>query len=185
MKNGSSNKALENELTGLLAPRFAGIRVEIAKSPRWNRPSVTFRWSGFEKLLPEERFHRLVAVLPANVRDERLAGFVWIELAEKETVDAFLKLPRSEDIAKREADIYSDLVKAKLFDALAEAMGVSPEQKCNGDFQEMLRLLKAKRFPSNRLVGAKLLMIRHHAFCDCQVLLTACGELAKLFANAA
>lgn len=185
MKSGPSNKALESELAGLLAPRFFGIRVEIGKCDRWDRPCVTFRWAGFTGLLPEERFHRLVAVLPADIREKRLAGFVWLELADDESLDAFLKLPRSEDIADREAEIYTGLVKAGLFDSLADAMGASSEQRCAGDFREMIRLLKAKRFPPKRVSDAKLLMIRHHAFCDCQILQTARGELAELFADAA
>lgn len=185
MKSRPSNKALESELAGLLAPHFPGIRVEIGKSNRWKRPCVTFRWAGFAGLLPEERFHRLVAVLPAEVREKRLAGFVWLELADDESVDAFLKLPRSEDIADREAEIYIELVKAKLFDLLADAMSGAPEQKCTGDFREMIRLLTAKRFAAKRICDAKLLMIRHHSFCDCQILQTARGELAELFADAA
>jgi hypothetical protein len=185
MKSGPSNKALESELAGLLAPRFSGIRAEVGKSDHWNRPCVTFRWTGFAGLLPEERFHRLVAVLPAEIRENRLAGFVWLELADDENVDAFLKLPRSEDIVDREAEIYTELVKARLFDLLADAMSGSPEQKCTGDFREMIRLLTAKRFPPKRVSDAKLLMIRHHAFCDCQILQTARGELAELFADAA
>ena len=185
MNKESSNKMLEKELTNTFRSRFPGIGVEIGRNQRWNRPCVTFRWSGFEGLLPEERFQRLVAVLPVQLREERLSGFIWLELSETETIDVFLKLPRSEDIATREGEIYADLVKAKLFDALAEAMGAAPEQNCGGDFREMVRLLKAKRFGANRLVDARLLMIRHHAFCDCQVLQTACGELAKLIAHAA
>ena len=185
MKSRPSNKALESALTKLLASRFAGIRVEIGKNQRWDRPCVTFRWAGFAGLLPEERFHRLVAALPAEVREERLPGFVWLELADGESVDAFLKLPRSEDIAAREAEIYAKLVKAGMFDSLVEAMGPTPGQKCAGNFDEMIRLLKRKRFAPKRLVDARLLMIRHHAFCDCQVLQTAREELAELFADAA
>ncbi len=185
MKKEPSKKTLESELTGLLAPRFSGIRVEIGKNRRWYRPCVTFRWSGFDGLLPEERFQRLVSVLPAKLREEQMTGFIWLELTETETVDEFLKLPRSEDIANREAEIYAELVRVDLFDSLAKALGSPPERKCEGDFREMLRVLKAKRFGANRLVDARLLMIRHHAFCDCQVLLTARDKLAKLFADAA
>jgi len=159
--------------------------VGVGKSERWNRPCVTFRWTGFAGLLPEERFHRLVAALPAEVREERLAGFVWLELADDESVDAFLRLPRSEDIADREAEIFTELFKAGLFDSLADVMGGSPGQKCAGDFREMIRLLSGVGFSEKRILDAKLLMIRHNAFCDCQILQTARGELAELFADAA
>ncbi len=185
MKAASSFEPIQRELAKMLSGKFPGMSIEIAHSAKWKRPCVTFRWRDFEGLLPEERFHRLVAAIPTEFREQKMAGFVWLELTEGETVEEFLKLPRSEDVADREAKIYGELMKAELFDSLAEAMGASPDKRCSGDFREMARLLSAKRFSAAKLRDAKLLMIRHRAFCDCQVLLTAKAELARLFAEAA
>lgn len=169
----------------MLKAKFPGMDIEIAPSSKWNRPSVTFTSPSFAGLLPEERFHRLVGAIPTEFREQKMAGFVWLELAEGETVDEFLKLPRSEDVSDREAKTYGELAKAKLFESLAEALGKSPDKRCGGDFQEMARLMTAKRLSAAKVRDAKLLMIRHRAFCDCQILLTAMPELAKLFADAA
>ncbi len=185
MKPKASFEKLEHELVAMLAEKFPGINVDIAHSAKWNRPCVTFEFEGFAGLVPEERFHRLVAVIPTEFREQRMAGFVWLEIANGETVDAFHKLPRSEDIADREAEIYGKLAGVKLFESLVESMGSSPDKRCGGDFREMMRILSASRFSPTRIGEAKLLMIRHRAFCDCQILLTAMPELAKLFANAA
>lgn len=169
----------------MLSQKFPGIGVAVAHSEKWNRPCVTFEFNGFAGLLPEERFHRLVMAIPTEFREQKLAGFVWLELAEGESVDEFLKQPRSEDIAQREAEVYGELARAKFFDALAQSMGDSPDKRCGGDFREMVRILSARRFSAAKLRDTKLLMIRHRAFCDCQILLTARAELAKLFADAA
>ena len=48
------------------------------------------------------------AVIPTDFREQKMAGFVWLELAQGESVEEFLKLPRSEDIADREAEIFKD-----------------------------------------------------------------------------
>lgn len=128
-------------------------------------------------MLPEERYRRLVAALPAEVREQRLAGFVWLELADGEDVEAFLKQPRSEDIADREEPVYQSLMKIDLFASLTEAMGKSPEKKCDGEFGELSRILRSAKFSGKQVTDAKLLMIRHHAYCDCQVLQTAKPEL--------
>lgn len=185
MKPAASFETLKRELAATLSAKFPGIAIQIAHSAKWNRPCVTFTSRDFSGLLPEERFQRLAAVIPTEFREQRMAGFVWLELAEGESVEEFLTLPRSEDVADREAEIYGELARAKLFDSMEESMGTSPDKRCEGGFREMMRILSGKRFSPDQVRDAKLLMIRHRAFCDCQILLTARPELARLFATAA
>ena len=178
-------QSLTRRIAAMIRDSFPDMAVEVSHSSRWNRPCVTFTSSDFEGLLPEERFQRLVAVIPAEFREQEMAGFVWLELTEGESLDEFLKLPRSEDVENREKEIYGDLALAGLFESLAESMGGSPDQHCEGDFREMTRLLAATGLAPDLIRDAKLLMIRHHAYCDCQILLTAKSQLAQLFADAA
>lgn len=185
MKPARDYAQLTRKLQSIIQDRFPGMSVEIGHSKRWDRPCVTFTSSIFDGLLPEERFHRLVGVIPGEVREGDLAGFVWLELAEGESLDEFLKHPRSEDVASREKDVYGTLARAGLFESLSDALGSSPEKHCKGDFSEMTRLLEMAGLDQREVRDAKLLMIRHHAFCDCQVLLTAQTRLAQLFADAA
>ena len=183
MKLHQQDRPLAEELTVLLAPSFVDITVSAGMSERWDRPCVLFRWSGFADMLPEERFHRLVQAIPAEFRQSRLAGFIWLELAPGETVPAFLKLPRSEDVADQEEAIFDRLVDAKFFDRLAASLGKRPTVRCQGDFSETDKVL-SHAGPSHTR-DAKLLFIRHGVYCDCQVLQTVQPELAKLFAGAA
>lgn len=185
MKAKGTHESLQRELLDMLSAKFPGISVEVESTSRWNRPCVTFCSAAFDGLLPEERFHRLVAVIPTDFREKHMAGFVWVELAKGESLDQFLKLPRSEDVASRERDIYGSLARVKFFDLLSEALGSSPEKRCGGDFRELDRILQSKRLSAEAIRDAKLLLIRHRAFCDCQILLTAQSELARLFADAA
>jgi hypothetical protein len=185
MKSTNLHADLTRRLAAMIRDAFPEMVVNVSHSPRWNRPCATFTSSAFEGLLPEERFHRLVGVIPADFREENMAGFVWLELAPGERLEEFLKLPRCEDVAACEKDIYGRLARAGLFESLAEAMGASPDSHCAGGFGEMTRLLTAAGLRPDDIRDAKLLMIRHHAYCDCQILLTARDRLAQRFADAA
>jgi len=172
MSDPKANPELQRELTEMLNGRFPGMTVEVAHSERWNRMSVTFRWSGFRDLLPEERFQRLAAAIPDSFREAKLLGFIWLELAPNETIDAFLKLPRSEDVADREVCIYDKLEAAGFFTALKKAMGKSPQKSCTGEFAKAAEILNGAGFKSDAVRDAKLVFIHHGAYCDCQIVET-------------
>ncbi len=163
----------------MLGEHFDDLDVTIEKHPRWDRMSVTFVWDGFADLLPEERFQRLAAVLPEEFRAEQLSGFVWLELAPGESVEAFLKLPRSEDVEPREAQVYAGLTRAGFFEELSKSLGRSPKKKCPGDFSTTLEILRAKKYSASKLQDARLLFIRFGAYCDCQALESVAPELAE------
>jgi len=169
----------------MLAPSFDGIQVEAAHNERWNRMCVTFRWPGFVGLLPEERFQRLARVIPEGFRQSRLAGFVWLELAPNESIDAYLRLPRSEDIADREKTICARLAQLSFFESLAGSLGVNPADHCPGDFSATITLLGALGFLPSEVQDAKLVFIRHSAYCDCQVIETVQPAVRRLLAGAA
>ncbi len=164
-------KKLQAELTDILAPKLSGIRVDVEHANRWNRPCVTFRWSGFAGLLPEERFHRLVALIPEDFRRDRLTGFVWLELTLEETVESHLLLPRSEDVAARKGEIFHDLQAAGFFEALGAALGNIPERECPGDFSTLEQVLTRKQFTPFQVRDVKLTFIGQGIFCDCQALI--------------
>jgi len=181
MSPQKSNAALQRELTEMLSGPFPGIAVEVAHSARWKRMSVTFRWEGFRDLLPEERFQRLAAAIPDPFREAKLLGFIWLELAPNETIDSFLKLPRSEDVAAREICIYDKLEGVGFFAALKKAMGRSPQKSCTGDFAKAAQLLEEAGWKADAVRDAKLVFIHHGAYCDCQIVETVGPALQELY----
>jgi len=183
MKRTRGNELLEAELRAILDPKYPDMTVEVAHNNRWNRMCATFRWAGFAGLLPEERFQRLATAIPEDFRHSRLKGFVWLELTPNETVETYLELPRSEDLAGREPAVYSKLRKADFFKALGAKMGPKPDSACRGDFHDTKVVLSASKFSDRGICEAKLLFIRHGAYCDCQVLQVIQPELARLYAG--
>ena len=179
------NRRLEMKLVALVARQFPGMTVKVENSERWGRMCVTFQWAGFADLLPEERFQRLVGVIPDKFRKSRLEGFVWLELTPSETVDEFLKLPRSDDIADQEAGVYAGLRQVSFFEALSESLGDTPTVNCPGDFSLTAKVLAAAQYSSQKIVEVKLVFIAHGAYCDCQVLDSVEPVLAQRHAGAA
>ena len=185
MTSRQEDKRVEAELAAMLEPRFPGMTVTVAYSERWNRKSVTFRWSGFAGLLPEERFHRLTGAIPEDFRASQMAGVVWLELAPEETIEDYLDLPRSEDVADKERDIYVELARHGFFELLGSSLGPSPETRCEGGFSATTAVLSQKGFPAAKIRDAKLVFIQHGVYCDCQVLQMAQPALVELHAGAA
>lgn len=185
MVTQTRDEKLESELAAMLVSSFDGLAVEVAHSDRWNRMCVTFRWPGFTQLLPEERFHRLAQRIPTNFRESRLKGFVWLELAPGEAIETYLRLPRSEDVAQREKAICRGLTQIHFFELLADALRPDPADRCPSDFSTTSAILSKMGLPSSKIQDAKLVFIRHGAFCDCQVLETVQLAVRKLLAGAA
>ena len=179
------NRKLEMKLVALVARQFPGMTVKVENSERWGRMCVTFRWPGFADLLPEERFQRLVGVIPEKFRKSRLEGFVWLELTPSETVEEFLKLPRSDDAVNQEASVYARLCQAGFFEALSESLGETPTATCPGDFSHTAKVLARARYSPQRIVEVKLVFIAHGAYCDCQVLDSVEPVLAQRHMGAA
>lgn len=168
-----SDKQVAAELKEMLSPTHPGIEVEIAQHPRWQRRCVTFRWPGFAELLPEERFYHLVRIIPEDFRVQKLSGAVWLELSPTETVDHFLSLPRSEDIADQEPRIHRKMLQLEFFSGLSDALGASPEASCGGNFAKSTAILAKKGLSKDEIRDFKLVLIRNNAYCDCQILATA------------
>jgi len=178
-KGQVGRRGLAAELEAMLAPRFSGVRVEVASNPRWDRPGIGVTWAGFAGLLPEERFQRIMSVIPTRYFDQHLRGYVWLELAEGEEVDDFLALPRSEDVAGRESAIYARLNQVHAFELLGKALGASPERNCAGNFARLTKVLSKRHISEQDICEAKLAFIRCGCYCDCQALRSGREALAK------
>lgn len=183
--NRMDDQRLETDLNDLVRATFPGMTVCVEDNARWNEKSVTFTWPGFSDLLPEERFHKLVGVIPPEMRQSRMQGMVWLELVPGESIDDYLKLPRSEDSLEKEPSVYSMLVEADFFVDMANRIGSGPGSKCGGDFTVAEAVLTNAKFSASRIRDAKLVFIRHGVYCDCQVLSSVQPELAKLYSGAA
>ena len=175
-----SHSALREKLLELLSPALPGIQVDVGHSDRWDRTCLTFRWDGFAETLPEERFRHLLLHIPPEFRENHLQGAVWLELAPSETVEAYLALPRSEDVADRQQAIARRLIRSGFFEALEERLGPLPIELCMMSFAVTRELLREQGYSKRQCDEACLLFILHRAYSDYEILVEAKRSILAL-----
>ncbi len=173
MSRKNPHQRLQAKLAKLLSEKFPGLAIEVGRRAQCDRTALTFRWAGFNDLLPEERFRQLFHNIPEGFYEEHLRGCVWFELGNGESVDDFLKLPRSEDVGDKEPRVIEGLAKVGFFKALAAELGEEPMASCGGDFTVVRRVLTAAKLNKSALRDALLVLMRNGAFCDCEALFNA------------
>lgn len=181
MPSKKQQQSIRKMLLEILEPVLPGIEVDVGRSQRWQRMSVTFRHPSFAELLPEQRFRQLRSVIPEKFNEKHLRGAVWFELAPGETPEDLRQAPRSDDMADQEPTIACKLFDCGFFWALEEAMSESPIETCGGRFATCKKVLTAKGITGRGQRDACLVFIRQGAYCDCEVLLAARPALTKLY----
>jgi hypothetical protein len=170
MIKAKTHAQLAKDLKEFTAKACKGIDVQVEHSQRWNRPCFTFRWSGFEGLLLEERFRLIARLIPPDYFEQHCQGAVWLELTPKETVESYLAQPRSEDIDDQLPAIWRMLNQMNFFAALEDELCRIPFSECPDDFSITRRVFAAMNTADERVRDALLAFMRHQAYTDWEVL---------------
>jgi hypothetical protein len=170
MSSQKDHGHIEQELHKFLDPHCPGIKITVALSPRWKRLCLEFRWNGFANLLPEERFRLMAKHVPPEFVARNCADAVWVELTPAESIEEYLKLPRSEDVADRAAAILKSLSDSDFFAALEDELVRVPPADCPDDFTFSRRVLSAKSATPAEVRDACLVFMHHRAYNDWEVL---------------
>jgi len=181
MATANDYQQIRDGLRKLLEPHLPGIEVEVGRSRRWQRMTVTFRHEKFASLLPEQRFRALLQLIPSEFYETYLRDAVWFELAPGENAETVSQARRSEDVAAEEPGLARVLLQSGFFQCLAGRLAQSPIEKCCGDFAVTRAALADAGLPDPQQRDACLVFIRHGAYCDCEVLLAARGKLEELY----
>lgn len=159
-----------DELAAHVGKVCPGVQVEVGHSERWNRRCLTFRWAGFADLLPEERFRLVAKPVPPPFYEAHCRGAVWLELAEGETLEQYLALPRSEDIDPKLPQVWAFLADLNFFAALEDELVRIALADCPDDLSISKRVLAAKQAQPDQIRDAVLAFMRHEAYTDWEVL---------------
>jgi len=156
-----------------------GAEAEVKPPGRWKRPTVLIRWKGFAGLLAEQRFRLVLQRIPQDVLEGGLAGLIWFELAPGETVDDYLKMPRSEDVAQDAPGLVAELKKKGFSEALRQELGRKPTASCKDNFTRSRNVLKGLGFGDGPTADSLLALIHQGAYCDCEALSLTAPDPAK------
>jgi hypothetical protein len=133
----------------------------------------------FAGWLPEQRFHHVVRAIPPEFYEQYLRqGVVWFELAPQESAVAYMKMPRSEDIAPEESLIERRLKAVDFFKRIQTMQGARPGSASADDFVITKRMLVESGLDEKGVTQACLYLIRLGAYCDAQVLADVVPKLA-------
>jgi hypothetical protein len=172
MASSRRRAELQEQLTDFLAERFDDVTVEIGDDIHYRGTNIVVTTAAFTGLLPEQRYHHVVRAVPPEFYAEKLAsGFVWFELAPGETGEDYMKMPRSQDVAREEPTILRNLIKIGFFETLQTRADMENIALSIDDFTLCKDILKKAGFDADAITQTCLVLIRRGAFCDAHVLI--------------
>ena len=145
------------------------IRVEpLADDP--SRLAVHFLETKFALLYPQQRWHYLHHLIPAEFQDRYLSSSVWFELAPGES-PSDLMYSDEEVVAAITEPIITILNKTSFFTTLDEAF-TRPENPavCWGDFRVAKSILPTKGFFESEYFDVFSVLMAQGGYCDCEIL---------------
>jgi hypothetical protein len=165
---------LETELLSLLRTAYPAIEVRIAP---WDqdrtRVAIRFVEPSFAGLYVQERYHRLVHLIPRSFFDQELTNTVWFELAPGERAEE-LRYPDEELIREITPAVLGVLAQRHAFEGLDDLLCPADPRAvpstCAGGFQHMRRILAERGFSEDDLFDILHVLMEQGAFCDCEIL---------------
>ncbi len=174
-------QSVQRELEGHLRKRLNRVSVRIGEGIHYRGVNVVVTWSGFAGLLPEQRFHHVVRAIPGEYYDRHLReGIVWFELAPGESAEAYMRMPRSEDVAAEEGRIAERLRQMGFWEEFLAAAGLRPHEASADGFVESGRILREAGEDEEAVRKACLFFIRQGAYCDAHLLAEGLSDQSGL-----
>ena len=147
--------------------------MEIRVEPWADDPSrlaVYFVETKFALLYPQQRWHYLSHLIPAEFQERYLSTSVWFELAPGES-PTDLVYSDEEVVADITEPIMAILNKTNFFTTLDEAF-TRPEQPavCWGDFRVSKSILPTKGIFESEYFDVFSVLMAQGGYCDCEIL---------------
>jgi len=168
---------LQEEIRRFLSRDYPNIEV---RAERWaNDPSrlgIYFVEEKFASLYPAQRYHYLRHLIPEDFYNQHLADTEWFELAPGEQ-PGDLEYPDNELIDDITPDVMRVLTRAKVFDALDDALcpenSANPRKRCFGDYRNARSILLSRGFKEKELFDVFHVLMARGGYCDCEILYNA------------
>ncbi|HEV8241573.1 MAG TPA: DUF2695 domain-containing protein [Thermoanaerobaculia bacterium] len=175
---------IQEALQTFLRDAYPAIDIRVEPWPedrsRW---AVYFRDEKFAVLYPQQRFHYLSHLIPAEFRERELTNSVWFELAPGET-PADLVYPDEELVRDITEPVMNILRKSGFFGALDEAFTRAEQPAtCSGDFRVAKSILPSKGFSDDEHFDIFHVLMAQGGYCDCEILYNVAphSELARRY----
>lgn len=137
------------------------------------RLAIYFTDPKFALIYPQQRWHYITHLIPADYQDEHLKDTVWFELAPGENPEE-LRYPDDELIDAITSDVMNCLKATRFFELLDDAMAPQePTQEranCWGDYRNARPILLDRGFTEDEHFDVFHVLMRQGGYCDCEIL---------------
>lgn len=162
---------IQEALATFIQPSYPDMEIRVepwADDP--SRLAVYFLETKFALLYPQQRWHYLHHLIPAEFQDRYLSRSVWFELAPGESPND-LVFSDKEVVAAITEPIITILNKTNFFTTLDEAF-TRPEKPavCWGDFRVAKSILPTKGFFESEYFDVFSVLMAQGGYCDCEIL---------------
>ena len=162
---------IREALASFIHPSYPEMEIQVeAWTDDPSRLAIYFRETKFALLYPQQRWHYLHHLIPAEFQDRYLSSSVWFELAPGE-LPSDLVYSDEELVASITEPIMGVLNTTSFFAALDEVF-TRPENPavCWGDFRVAKSILPTKGFLESEYFDVFSVLMSQGGYCDCEIL---------------
>ena len=169
-----ANQQIQRDLKEFLLTSYPEIEVRVEPfSLDPSRTAIFFIEPKFSLIYPQQRFHYLTHLIPAEYQERHLQNTLWFELAPGEKPEE-LVYPDDELIASITPEVMQCLHKTRFFKALDDRLCPSDDEQsreaCYGDYRVSKDILPSKGFFENEYFDIFHVLMAQGGFCDCEIL---------------
>ena len=170
---------IQEALASFIHPSYPEMEIRVeawADDP--SRLAIYFRETKFALLYPQQRWHYLHHLIPAEFQERYLSSSVWFELAPGESPSDLL-YSDEEIVADITEPIMTILNKTSFFATLDEAFTHRENPAvCWGDFGTAKSILPTKGFVESEYFDVFSVLMAQGGYCDCEILLNVAHDSA-------
>lgn len=137
------------------------------------RLAICFVDEKFSLIYPQQRFHYLSHMIPADYQERYLQNSVWFELAPSES-PTDLRYPDDKLIEDISADVLKVVNATRVFEALDDELCPNESNKnripCYGDYRNSRKILLERGFTEDELFDVFHVFMAKGGYCDCEIL---------------
>jgi len=162
---------IQAALASFIRPSYPEMEIQVeAWTGDPSRLAIYFRETKFALLYPQQRWHYLHNLIPAEFQDRYLSNSVWYELAPGE-LPSDLMYADEALVANITEPIMRILNRTSFFATLDEVF-TSPENPavCWGDFRIAKSILTTKGFFESEYFDVFSVLMAQGGYCDCEIL---------------
>ncbi|GJQ25826.1 MAG: hypothetical protein HBSAPP02_08580 [Phycisphaerae bacterium] len=164
------------QLQEYVRARFEDAIVQIGEGLHYRGTNVVITSKAFAGQLPEQRYGLVLRTIPEAFFKKYLrGGVVWFELAPGESGKDYMRMPRSEDVAARSADVLARMKKSGVLKQLEQAVAQAKGALSAVRLDLARECMDAAGWSPDEVQEGSLVLIGRGSLCDADLPRVLCA----------